>query len=262
MSEDNPPGSPRVLAADARQLLEMATALEPSLSQRATIRTRLVADLGAMIGADGGFWAWGMGHPLRDNVTPLSTITFGFDEQEWFALANVGMSDEATRWYRAPFLPLLETASQACGRRSSFWSDEEWHASRLFRDDLAPRGWENWLICIRYVATDSWCCLSMHRRLGRPDFTERDVAVADLAMGSIAYFQAKPSELVTPEATAQLTPRQRTVLLCLFDGYSRKEIASRLGITLNTANDHIKAIFEHFAVNSTTELASKFLKVQ
>jgi DNA-binding CsgD family transcriptional regulator len=52
------------------------------------------------------------------------------------------------------------------------------------------------------------------------------------------------------------------VMLCLLDGLSRKQIASHLGITLHTVNDHMKTLFAQFDVNSTTELAAKFLKAR
>jgi len=81
-------------------------------------------------------------------------------------------------------------------------------------------------------------------------------------MGSISWMQPRVSESVPAETFVGLTPRQRTVMLQLLDGQSRKQIAQSLGITVHTANDHIKAIYEHFQVRSATELAAKFLQSQ
>jgi DNA-binding NarL/FixJ family response regulator len=67
---------------------------------------------------------------------------------------------------------------------------------------------------------------------------------------------------VPPQVFDGLTPRQRVILMMLLDGMSRKQIAIHVGTTLHTVNDHCKALYQHFGVNSATELASKFLKAQ
>ena len=57
-----------------------------------------------------------------------------------------------------------------------------------------------------------------------------------------------------------LTPRQRAVAIKLLEGYPRKMIAQQLNITLDTVGDHLKAIYVHFGVNSSGELAALFLR--
>jgi DNA-binding CsgD family transcriptional regulator len=65
---------------------------------------------------------------------------------------------------------------------------------------------------------------------------------------------------LSPAQMTGLTHRQRTVLLGMLDGQSRKLIASSLKISEFTVNEHIKAVFRHFKVHSSTELAAKFLR--
>jgi len=50
------------------------------------------------------------------------------------------------------------------------------------------------------------------------------------------------------------------VLLMQLDGLSRKDIADRLQITIDTVGDHMKKIYDHFGVSTTGKLAALFLR--
>lgn len=50
-----------------------------------------------------------------------------------------------------------------------------------------------------------------------------------------------------------LSPREREVLLLIGDGYSRDEIARRLGITHWTVDDHRKHARDKLGAASTTQ---------
>ena len=55
----------------------------------------------------------------------------------------------------------------------------------------------------------------------------------------------------------QLTNREGEITQCVLRGWSTAEISARLHITLNTVQDHLKAIFEKVGVNSRGELAAR-----
>jgi DNA-binding NarL/FixJ family response regulator len=63
----------------------------------------------------------------------------------------------------------------------------------------------------------------------------------------------------SPEAP-ELTPRQAEVLELAAKGYINKEIAERLGISLETVRSYLKSIYEKLHVRSRTEAAMKFFK--
>jgi DNA-binding NarL/FixJ family response regulator len=46
----------------------------------------------------------------------------------------------------------------------------------------------------------------------------------------------------------------------LLSGMSRKAIAKQLGISEDTVGNHIKALFDHYGVESAIELAAIFLQ--
>jgi len=56
----------------------------------------------------------------------------------------------------------------------------------------------------------------------------------------------------------QLAPREAEVLALVAKGYINKEIADRLGISLETVRSYLKNIYEKLQVRSRTEAAMKF----
>lgn len=57
-----------------------------------------------------------------------------------------------------------------------------------------------------------------------------------------------------------LTPREKEVLSLLTEGLSYKMVGSRLDISYNTVNSHIKKIYEKLSVNSVGEAISLAIK--
>jgi DNA-binding NarL/FixJ family response regulator len=77
-----------------------------------------------------------------------------------------------------------------------------------------------------------------------------------IARKVVAYFH----EIKEPKPdTAKLTQREQEILALLAHGYLYKEIADKLGISLNTMKSHQHAIYEKLHVQSRTEATLKFL---
>lgn len=57
----------------------------------------------------------------------------------------------------------------------------------------------------------------------------------------------------------RLTPREQELLELLAKGYSYKELADHLGITINTVRTHLQHIYEKLHVQSRTHAVLKFL---
>ena len=57
----------------------------------------------------------------------------------------------------------------------------------------------------------------------------------------------------------KLTPREQEVLTLLSKGYLYKEIASNLGISINTLRNHLRTIYDKLHVHSRTEATVKYL---
>jgi DNA-binding NarL/FixJ family response regulator len=64
----------------------------------------------------------------------------------------------------------------------------------------------------------------------------------------------------TSPESPELSPREAEVLALVGKGYINKEIAERLGISLETVRSYLKNTYEKLHVRSRTEAAMKFFK--
>lgn len=77
---------------------------------------------------------------------------------------------------------------------------------------------------------------------------------AEIARKVIGYFQTQP--VAAPEIE-KLSPRELEILNLIAPGFSNKEIADRLGISIESIRWHLKNIYHKLHVHSRTEAASK-----
>jgi DNA-binding NarL/FixJ family response regulator len=59
---------------------------------------------------------------------------------------------------------------------------------------------------------------------------------------------------------ANLTDREHEILICLSKGFTDKQIADALNISVWTVHGHVKKVFEKLGVHSRTEAVIKFLQ--
>jgi DNA-binding NarL/FixJ family response regulator len=64
----------------------------------------------------------------------------------------------------------------------------------------------------------------------------------------------------TVEVTNEFTEREREIILACRDGLMCKEIATQMGISINTVNTHKKNIFQKLGINNTMEMVQYALK--
>jgi DNA-binding CsgD family transcriptional regulator len=223
--------------------------------RRATLET-----LATLLPADAGHWAWGRGHPASASIVPVAFINFGYTESELAATYQFGLDPRMRDEFSLPMAALLRADNVACALRRDIVPNEKWNADNWLYQNVRRTGMDSWIQSVRYAANDTWSNLYLARRIDRPEFVVADRDLVDLAISSISWLWANAEEVLPPEALADLSPRQRTVMFMLLDGLSRKKIAARLGIGEDTVNFHVKALYQHFHVQSATELAALFLR--
>ncbi len=81
---------------------------------------------------------------------------------------------------------------------------------------------------------------------------------AEIARKVIKHFQTQPA--AAPEME-KLSPREREILELVVPGFSNKEIADRLAISVESIRWHLKNIYHKLHVHSRTEAASKIRPV-
>ena len=225
----------------------------PNLADRRAAALNTVAQL---VDADAGYWSWGRGWPNAGSVTPLAMIPFGFTDEQLKcaieAVAELNIRHRTTD-------PVRDTSNVTLLREDLF-ADDEWNAMPLMRTQLMKAGFGGWLHSVHYSAEDTWSSFFLLRNTRKPDFDRRAAQIVDFTMTNVMWFHSTAAETPPADSFTGLKPRQRTVMLMLLDGHSRKKIASQLGIVEDTVGDHIKAIYRHFEVNSVAKLASLFLR--
>jgi DNA-binding NarL/FixJ family response regulator len=78
-----------------------------------------------------------------------------------------------------------------------------------------------------------------------------------IATKVIEYFQQERNKYASLEDSG-LTEREKEVLELLIKGFSYKELASKIFISVETLNSHIKNIYRKLNVHSRSELAAKY----
>ena len=59
-----------------------------------------------------------------------------------------------------------------------------------------------------------------------------------------------------------ITKREKEIIQFLIQGYSNKEIASKLFISVNTVKTHIENIYQKLGVNQRIDLANFFINIR
>jgi len=79
---------------------------------------------------------------------------------------------------------------------------------------------------------------------------------SQIARKVVHAFRVSPAELASP--ATKLTRREEEILSCLCEGYSDKDIADKLSITIPTVRTHLTHIYEKLRVQSRTEAVVKY----
>lgn len=58
----------------------------------------------------------------------------------------------------------------------------------------------------------------------------------------------------------RLSPRERQTLHLLLTGAAQKQVAERMGVSLHTAHDYVKAVYKKLGVRSRAELMARALR--
>lgn len=226
-------------------------------------RTAVLQVLMNLSSSRAGFWSWGRGNPRANTIVPLAMLDVGMTEQQKTCLIETSSSPQMRELFQ---LRVLEAAGalsadmenlQVTTLRQSLVPDESTH---FFQQGISRCGWYEWVHSVRYSVYDTWSTLILFRETGQPQYSTLDACLIDAAMQGIPWLHVNSGEQFPTESMSLLTQRQRTVMLMLLDGQARKQIAHRLGLSEDTVNEHVRAIFTHFKVKSALELSAIFLR--
>jgi DNA-binding CsgD family transcriptional regulator len=99
-------------------------------------------------------------------------------------------------------------------------------------------------------------------RFGAVPFVLRQAVDAELVIDSEIPTEScagAEAPAISKSPSALLSPAQRRVLDLLLAGLSEKQIAARLKISPHTVHNHVRALYQAFAVHSRSELLAQCL---
>jgi DNA-binding CsgD family transcriptional regulator len=128
-----------------------------------------------------------------------------------------------------------------------------------FEEELNRAGFAHFLVSVYPLNVGMTSTIGLHRRLGKPAFTDRDRAIVHVVFSQIDWLHRHGSDVPAKDHVLDLSPRERQVMIFLLGGDSQKEVARRLQLSEHTVGDYVKHIYSKFSVSSRSELLAHFL---
>ncbi len=201
-------------------------------------------------------------HRRRDIGNATWGFDHGFDVGGWVLAQELLRKDPE---YAITFRSYAEKRLSNDGAaltRSQLVSDEEWDQSTEWQMVYRTLGVDWPLYCFHSMSNtdDDAHGLILCRKSGRGDFNLREAAIVRETVRQVTAMLGQALSLFRDPCPTRLGPRARQVLKCLLEGDSDKQIATRLGISRFTVNQHMKRIFVHFGVNTRSELMARWVR--
>ena len=248
-----------VSEADARAMVRLVgeTAAVAATSSYQKCRDFLLTGLCEMIDADAWAWALSRLDPESHQIYYLTNQVGGMETGQWTAVAA------------AVEHPSMKDASKAFGEALA----EAKQAVTMSREEIDPNGFarqgelkEVWdrtgfdgmLMSGHPLDEESSSHIVIYRKMGSGSFSARQTQMAHIVLTEVSWLHAQGWPEDRGASIPKLSPRQRSVLIMLTGGHTRKEMASALEISENTVSGYVKGVYRHFNVHSQTELMRKF----
>ena len=221
---------------------------------------RMMHGLGELIGcssATGGEGIWRRPH---EPPQPMTSFDAGFDrEARAFFIAY--MRDG--RLNEDPIFRAMRTSTAyvTTRRRREIVSDRDWYGSIGFNEYRKPSRIDDQLTSICCVGKEgAISSLTAHRLLGDRPFSARERNILDFFHRELGRLIGGALASGLESRAKPLSPRLRQTFMCLIEGDSEKQIASRLGLSHATAHQYVTTLYRLFNVQSRGQLMASVIK--
>lgn len=158
----------------------------------------------------------------------------------------------------APFAALLAEKQSHLTRLRQQTDPGNGFAESEARHLWRASGAEPGILSLRPIDATTVGAAGVYRRPGRPFFTQRESRIAHILFTEVPWLHGRLDANDEASVVPALSPRRRTILNLLLDGQSRRRIAEHLGVSVHTANEHVKEVYRHFGAHSQAELIRRF----
>lgn len=142
-------------------------------------------------------------------------------------------------------------------RRQDLVSDKDWYPSEHYRTTRTSIGVDAAIYAgLPTRQRGVWVGAGFHRRQGQPQFSEADREVVRVfLLGARPLFEAfHGAGKASGPFLATLAPRQRELVYALVQGFTAKEIASRMGLSVHSVNTYCNRLFRQLGISGRGEL--------
>ena len=224
-------------------------------------RKRLLMDgLMRLTKADG--WFWSLTQFVEGQIRPVLIwmIHGGWSDVQITGYIK-SMHASGAQPEDGPIGRELESWKHITRTRQQLISDEQWYSNPIVREGRLNLGLDHYVYSIYPMTIGANRVLSfmgLYRNVGGDPFSDRDRRIMHIVASEIDWLHHAGVPEDHGTSIPLLPPRRRMVLNLLLEGHDRKSIAQLLGITPNTAKQHIKAVYELYRVTSQVELICRF----
>ena len=193
----------------------------------------------------------------------------GLDHSEWIDPAEEKAFHAASQPAMAchPMLSRINRANSAAEEpitllREQISEDDAWYGSQFVVHCCRPAGIDHCIFSAIQLPKPGWVAiLELYRTWGSNRlFTERDRAIAHLTHIELArHYRKHPACSSASSVSVLITPRMRHVLKHILEGFSEKEVAAALGLSVHTVHTYCVSLYRRYGVHSRGELMSKFI---
>jgi DNA-binding NarL/FixJ family response regulator len=186
----------------------------------------------------------------------------GFDSQGWINAVHAFLVDPEYSPSEMSYLRRFHRDEGIALTRCDVFPDRNWYDSPNFEFVHRIIGVDQTLWCYHTIPDAGGAIngIILSRAQGRRDFDARGKSAVRLGHALVAPLIGRELARYSDPAPSALPFRTRQVLRCLLEGDGDKQVATRLGISRYTVNEHTKAIYRHFGVASRSDLLARWVR--
>lgn len=244
--------------SDARNIINLLGEVALLESSRNDRRIALIEGLAKLIGADAWLWFTAAHTIAGDHPAHAIVLKAGLSDEQMGYIIEASECPDMTR-LTAPFFEDFEkTQGHTTRLRQQIDPQNFFDESAVFdlwkKANIGPV-----ILSARPTSDGQVSMIGLYRHFDRPLFNEDDSRIAHIVLSEIPSLHEAISPAELNGEVAGLSPRLRQVLNLLLQGYSRKELASTLTLSIHTVGDYVAEIYKRFEVHSQTDLVRRFL---
>jgi len=147
---------------------------------------------------------------------------------------------------------------RVASRRDIFPDDNQWREHPFYQDYFVPCNMDEFVHTVNQGPDGLVQMLTMKRFLGRSPFPKKTIHMLRALWIELRRYQPLELRPVSESAFMNLPKRILQVLACMLAGFTAKETAAQLEISIHTVQEHIKRLYKRSGASNRAELAYIF----